>query len=156
MKQQLQFACMGLISVALLVSACSPTPEQEPKVAGQAEAKAGTSEAIAPEKVNAQQAPKAKPEFINKVWKVNQSNAVANGQLYIFLSDGTLVITAPQQKPALGTWSYQDKKLVMTEESIAYPVDIVRLSDSSFSIRMHSPGEPVDLQLVDASIDNAN
>lgn len=139
MKQQWQCVCMGLVSVALLLSACSPSPE--PK-------------AVAPEQTNipqAKPAPKASTVFINKVWKVSQSNAVAKEQLYVFLSDGTLVITAPQQKPALGTWSYQDKKLVMTEEGIAYQVHITDLSDSSFSIRMHSPGEPVDIRFVDAS-----
>ena len=139
MKQQWQCVCMGLVSVALLLAACSPSPE--PK-------------AVAPEQANVPQvkpAPKASTVFINKVWKVSQSNAVATGQLYVFLSDGTLVITAPQQKPALATWSYQDKKLVMTEDSIAYPVDILALSENSFSIRMHNPGEPVHIQFVDAS-----
>jgi hypothetical protein len=139
MKQQWQCVCMGLVSVALLLSACSPSPE--PKT-------------VAPEQANipqAKPAPKANADFINKVWKVSQSNAVAKEQLYVFLSDGTLVITAPQQKPSLGTWSYQDKKLVMTEDSIAYPVDILALSENSFSIRMHSPGEPVHIQFVDAS-----
>lgn len=139
MKQQWQCVRMGLVSVVLLLSACSPSPE--PK-------------AVELEQTNipqAKPAPKASTVFINKVWKVSQSNAVAKGQLYVFLSDGTLVITAPQQKPALGIWSYQDKKLVMTEDSIAYPVDILALSENSFSIRMHSPGEPVDIQFVDAS-----
>jgi hypothetical protein len=144
MKQQWQCVCMGLVSVALLLAGCSPSPE--PK-------------AVEPEQANipqAKPAPKANADFINKVWKVSQSNAVAKGQLYVFLSDGTLVITAPQQKPSLGTWSYQGKKLVMTEEGIAYPVDIVDLSDRSFSIRMHSPSEPVDIQFVDASSEQLN
>ena len=155
MKQQWQFACVGLVSVALLVSACSPSSEQAPKAAGQAASK--TESAEAPLQAEAVKAASQKPAtFINKVWKVEQSNAVAAGQLYAFLSDGTLVITAPQQKPALGTWSYQAKKLVMTEEGIAYPVDILALSENSFSIRMHSPGDPVDIQLVDASVDKAD
>ena len=155
MKQQWQFACMGLVSMALLLSACSPSPQQEPKVAGQAEVKTEKAEAPLPAET-IKPASQKPASFINKVWKVAQSNAVATGQLYVFLSDGTLLITAPQQKPTLGTWSYQAKKLVMTEEGIAYPVDITSLSDISFSIRMHSPGEPVDIQLVDASGDSAN
>lgn len=150
MKQQWQCVCIGLMSMVLLLSACSPSSQQESKTAEQAAARTEASEPTSAQ-VKTQPVPKASPSFINKVWKVSQSNAVAKEQLYVFLSDGTLVITAPQQKPALGTWSYQDKKLVMTEEGIAYQVDITDLSDSSFSIRMHSPGEPVDIQFVDAS-----
>lgn len=155
MKQQWQCVCMGLMSVVLLLSACSPSSQQEPKVAGQTEVK--TEKAEAPLQAETIKPSSQKPaSFINKVWKVSQSTAVAKGQLYVFVSDGTLLITAPQQQPSLGTWSYHANKLVMTEEGIAYPVDILALSENSFSIRMHSPGEPVDIQLVDASGDSAN
>lgn len=150
MKQQWQCVSIGLMSMVLLLSACSPSPQQESKTAEQAAARTEASEPTSAQ-VKTQPVPKASPSFINKVWKVSQSPAVAKGQLYVFVSDGTLLITAPQQKPSLGTWSYRANKLVMTEEGIAYPVDITDLSDSSFSIRMHSPGEPVDIRFVDAA-----
>ena len=43
-----------------------------------------------------------KPGFTNKVWEVSLSIGVAPGMLYAFLSDGTLVITSPNSKPAFG------------------------------------------------------
>src|SRR5262245_44591539 len=88
--------------------------------------------------------------FVNKVWKVSQSAAVAPGQLYVFLSDGTLVIASSTGKPSLGTWSYTDSVLTMVEEGISYRVDILKLTPDEFSIRSHNPGEPVDIMLVPA------
>lgn len=89
----------------------------------------------------------SQPKFTDKKWIVKHSNSIATGQTYEFLSNGVLVINAPQQKQALGHWSYKDKKLVMIEESISYPVDILVLTDKTFKIKMHNPGEPVEIEL---------
>ena len=83
--------------------------------------------------------------FVNRVWEVRQSSQVATGQLYAFLSDGTLVITAAGQKPALGTWSQSDSGLIMVEEGISHPVDVLETTGDTFRIRMRSPGTPVEI-----------
>ena len=88
--------------------------------------------------------------FINKVWKVDASPTIQKGQLYVFLSEGTLVVASSNGTPSLGTWRYQKGALTMVEESIAYPVDILELSTDTFRLRMHNPGEPVELTLVPA------
>jgi hypothetical protein len=90
--------------------------------------------------------------FVNRVWEVRQSEQVATGQLYAFLSDGTLVITAPGQKPALGTWSGSDSGLVMVEEGISHRVDVLEATGDTFRIRMHNPGTPVEITFAPAPV----
>ncbi|HTG33431.1 MAG TPA: hypothetical protein VLB76_10920 [Thermoanaerobaculia bacterium] len=92
----------------------------------------------------------AAASFVNQVWKVSRSSGVEPGMLYVFLSDGTLVITSPHAKPAFGTWRSEDGALTMVEESIPYKVEILKLSQAEFSIRIHSPGEPLEITFVPA------
>jgi len=89
--------------------------------------------------------------FVNQVWKVSESSAVARDSLYVFLSEGTLVITSPNSKPALGTWKYEKGTLTMVEESIPYTVDILKLSRNEFRIRSNNPGKPVTITFIPAN-----
>src|SRR5205809_449155 len=70
---------------------------------------------------------KAAAGFVNRVWRVSKSSSVAPGTLYVFLSDGTLVITSRQSKPALGSWSKKEGGLIMVEEGLPYDVEVLRL-----------------------------
>ena len=88
--------------------------------------------------------------FVNRVWKVQRSSSVSPETLYVFLSDGTLVITSPRGRPSLGTWKSEGGKLTMVEEGLSYPVDVLALDAGRFSIRSHNPGEPVDIEMVPA------
>lgn len=92
----------------------------------------------------------ANPSFVNRVWAVAESEQVAPGELRVFLSEGTLVMASPHAKPAFGTWRYDGGRLTITEEGQEYPVDILALSEGAFSIRMHSPGEPVEIMFAPA------
>jgi len=95
--------------------------------------------------------PLAAPEaFVNRVWVVAESEQVAQGELRVFLSEGTLVMASPHATPAFGAWTYEDGRLKITEESREYEVDILELTRDSFHIRMHSPGEPVVIRLAPA------
>jgi len=88
--------------------------------------------------------------FVNKVWRVSESSSVAPGMLYVFLSEGTLVIASPNGKPALGEWKDEGGALTMVEESVSYKVDVLKLSKDEFKIRSNNPGEPVEITLVPA------
>jgi hypothetical protein len=88
---------------------------------------------------------------LDRVWQVRESSAVSRGTIYIFLSDGTLVIAADKQTPSFWRWTFKDGALTMIEESIAYPTDILRLNDKEFTIRSHNPGEAVLTTLVPAA-----
>jgi hypothetical protein len=87
----------------------------------------------------------ATPSFVNKVWVVAESKTVAVGELRVFLSDGTLVMTSPHATPSFGQWRYTDGNLTITEEGLDYRTEILELSDA-FRIRMFSPGEPVEIR----------
>ena len=93
--------------------------------------------------------------FVNRVWQVAQSTAVAPGTLYVFLADGTLIVTATGSKPMVGTWTRSKDGLVMVEESHPYQVEILALSVDRFTIRSHNPGEPVDITMVPAEATEA-
>ncbi len=98
----------------------------------------------------ARETPKAEPSFVNKVWAVTDSTAVAPGSLRVFLSDGTLVMTSVNEKPALGAWHFEDGRLIVTEEGRDYLTDILELTDKSFRIRMQNPGAPVEIAFAPA------
>jgi heat shock protein HslJ/uncharacterized membrane protein len=98
----------------------------------------------------AREAPKAEPSFINRVWAVSGSSAVAPGSIRVFLSDGTMVMTSVHEKPALGAWHYEDGHLILSEEGRDYLTDILELTDQSFRIRMQNPGAPVEIAFVPA------
>jgi hypothetical protein len=89
--------------------------------------------------------------FVNKVWRVSQSSAVAPGTLYVFLEEGTLVVASRNGKPALGTWKMEKGGLVMVEESIPYQTEILSLTAEAFRIRSRNPGQPVEITLVPAA-----
>jgi hypothetical protein len=104
-----------------------------------------------PSEQTSTQPPRAAPSFVNRVWSVQSSNAVAQGQLYVFLSEGTLVIASPNGTPALGWWKQEDQTFTMVEEGISYAVEILELTEDRFRIRMKNPGEPVEMTLVPAA-----
>lgn len=110
----------------------------------------GCSEQSAPPEPAPQAPAASSPGFINIVWTVSESPSVARGTLYVFLSDGTLVVASPHGKPALGTWRDVGGILTMVEEGIPYQVDVLKLSHDQFRIRSHNPGKPADITFVPA------
>lgn len=106
--------------------------------------RAGDSQPV-PTPATTQALAKAAPSFVNKVWRVVESEQVAPGSLRVFLADGTLVMASPHATPAFGAWRYDDGRLTITEEGQDYPTDILALSESTLRIRLHSPGEPVEI-----------
>lgn len=111
--------------------------------------------ADAPPRPPATDAAQAAPTFVNRVWRVAESTGVAPGHLYVFLSEGTLVIASPTGTPSLGTWTRDGVGLTMVEDGLAYATDIVSLTADEFRIRSHNPGEPVDTRLVPADRDQS-
>ncbi len=103
-------------------------------------------ETPAPLAVPAPEPAAAAPSFVNRVWSVAESKQVEVGSLRSFLSDGTLVMTSPNSTPAFGTWRRDGQGLVITEEGQDYDTDILALTANSFRIRMHSPGDPVEIR----------
>lgn len=124
-----------LVAALLVVAACDRSEPSLPAPAPAAEPAPATSPVPA----------EASSSFVNKVWQVAESGQVAVGSLRVFLSDGTLVMTDPHSTSTLGAWRYDGGRLTIIEESREYPTDIRDLSESAFRIRMHGPGEPIEL-----------
>ncbi|MDR6678826.1 hypothetical protein [Pseudomonas oryzihabitans] len=93
----------------------------------------------------------AQESFVNKVWQIKTSNGIEPGMLYVFLSDGTLVMASPSSQPSLGRWARTEKGLNLIEEGITYPTEILSLKRDEFRIRSLNPGDPVELQLTPAA-----
>lgn len=92
-----------------------------------------------------------KTSFVNIVWRVQKGSTIPPGALYVFLSDGTLVITAAKNRPALGSWRIENGgKFVMVEDGRPYRVDIVEQSNNAFRIRINGPGRPVEITFAPA------
>lgn len=92
----------------------------------------------------------ASQTFVNRVWVVAESEQVSIGELRVFLSEGTLVMASEHGTPALGSWRYENDRLTIIEEGIEYDVDILELGKDVFRIRIHSPGDPVDIRFAPA------
>jgi hypothetical protein len=82
---------------------------------------------------------------------VRESNAVATGTLYVFLEEGTLVITSNYSEPLLGQWRLADNRLILIEQGIGYAADVVSLDPCHLRLRLHSPGDPVTMSLTCAA-----
>jgi hypothetical protein len=93
----------------------------------------------------------APPEgLVDRVWRVEHSNAVAAGTRYTFLADGTLVIDADQGTPTRSRWMYEDGSLTMFEDGIPYPTDVLSLDSDLLELRSNNPGPAVTITLVPA------
>jgi hypothetical protein len=89
--------------------------------------------------------------FVNKVWRVaSSSSGLETGVLYVFLSDGTLVISSPHGTPAFGKWKQESDGLTMIEEGLSYKVNVLKLSADEFRIMINNPGNAVEIAFVAA------
>jgi hypothetical protein len=138
-----------LVFAIATMSACRPAPSSDPATQAvptpTSSPEAATSTRAAPSGIAAGV---DAPAFVDKVWRVQSSSAGEPGSTYAFLADGTLLIDAPHGTPMRGQWRYDGGKLVMIEEGVAYPTDIVKLDATTFQIRSHNPGGAVDIALV--------
>lgn len=89
--------------------------------------------------------------LVNRVWMVRESSTVATGTLYVFLEEGTLVITSNYSEPLLGQWRLADNRLILTEQGIDYATDVVSLAPCHLRLRVHNPGDPVTMNLTCAA-----
>jgi hypothetical protein len=87
----------------------------------------------------------APASFVTKVWRVRSSSSIEPGMLYVFLSDGTLVISSPHGTPTLGQWKPAGPGLTMIEEGRPYAVDVLNLSAGEFRIMINNPGDAVEI-----------
>ncbi len=90
-------------------------------------------------------APEPAP-WVNRVWRVAESTQVQVGSLRVFLADGTLVMADPHGTAALGSWAQDPGGVTITEEGLTYPVEILAASEDELRIRIHGPGEAIEIR----------
>ena len=89
------------------------------------------------------------PPFLNRVWQVVEARDIPAGTHYVFLSDNSLLVTAPgATAPKLGRWHFAGGGLVLIEDGYRYPADILEAGEERFAIRLHRPGGAVDVLMV--------
>ena len=141
MKRFVLAATAATVAAALVAAGCS-------KMSATQESSARGDSALTPAPATTQ-APVA-PGFVNRVWQVVDTTDVKSGMMYAFLSDGTLVVSSPNGKPALGEWKLSPAGLTMVEESQSYETDIVVLTPTEMHLRSRNPGGAAEIHLVPA------
>ena len=86
--------------------------------------------------------------LVNTVWRVTSANR-APGTLFVFLSNGTLVMTSCVEVYRLATWRAEsaDRLTIVEDTAVQYTADIRALSQDSLSLRLNLRSEQVDLTL---------
>lgn len=90
------------------------------------------------------------PAFANTVWRVAAPSGIEAGALYVFLSDGSLLIASDHGTPSLGRWRSDGDTLTLVEEGIPHAAAILRRTADSLSIRFPGPGDPLLVTFVRA------
>lgn len=137
--------------LAIALAACGDPPAPAPDAGAGEPASPAAVESSQPEPAApavGNDAPAGTPAFVDKVWRVVESDGVQPGTTYAFLADGTLVIdSGAGNPPGYGKWTMTDGKLVIEEEGVSYPTDIVGMDAATLSLRSHNPGGTLDIKL---------
>ena len=141
-----RFRVLGSMLAAVSVSSACNRPS--PLTVPASSSPAGTTGTAAAPAATAGRAEAAVPQFANRVWKVAKGSEGDPGTFYVFLSDGSLLITSPHGTPSLGTWHYSGDVLTMVEEGLPHQATVLRSTLDTFAIRIAGPGQPVLLTFV--------
>ena len=100
--------------------------------------------------------PAAEPStstFTNRVWRITSPADRPLGSLYLFLSDGTLVMTSCVETYRLATWRRDrpDRLTIVEDPVTSYSADIRRADEQRLELRLHPKSEDVDLGLEPAT-----
>jgi hypothetical protein len=89
---------------------------------------------------------------MNKVWRITSPPDRASGSFYIFLSDGTLVMTSCVETYRLATWRADGVSRLMIAEDpgVQYPAEIREVGDREAHLRLLLKSEQVELTLTQA------
>lgn len=137
---------VALLAAATVSSACKrPAPFTVPGSDVSANT-SGTTEAAPAPKGGAEQA--AVPEFANRIWKVAKGSEGDPGTFYVFLADGSLLVTSPHGKPSLGSWHYSGEVLTMVEQGLPRQATVLRSTPDTFALSIAGSGQPVLLTFV--------
>jgi hypothetical protein len=87
--------------------------------------------------------------LVNTVWKVTAPAGRARGSFYIFLSDGTLVMTSCVETYRLATWRSDaaGRIAIAEDEAVKYEAEILEIQDRQARLRLDLRNERIELTL---------
>ncbi len=91
---------------------------------------------------------------MNTVWRVTAPTSRAPGSFYIFLADGTLVMTSCVETYRLATWQRADEDTltIIEDRATQYDADVAQPNDRELRLRLKLVSETVDLTLMRAAV----
>jgi hypothetical protein len=133
----------GALVAAVVLAACSrPAPPAAPASDLAAAPPAGQTPSTARDTAS------SVPTIANKIWKVAQSSAGDSASYYVFLGDGTMLVTSKHGTPAIGSWHLSGEVLTMVEEGIPHSAIVLQATPDTLAIRIAGPGQPVQITFV--------
>ena len=87
--------------------------------------------------------------LVNKVWLVTAPTNRAPGSFYIFLSDGTLVMTSCVETYRLATWRSDaaGRIAIAEDQAVKYEAEIIEIQDRLARLRLDLKNDGVELTL---------
>ena len=126
----------GTTLFATILAGCTPsqdTTQRSPPVNAPAPPAAATDLTAGP--------------LVSTVWRITSPAGRPLGSFYIFLPNGTLVMTSCVETYRLATWQADttDRLTIAEDPAVSYTADIRSLSETSLSLRLNLRSEQVDL-----------
>jgi hypothetical protein len=89
------------------------------------------------------------PQLADKVWRVTAPGNRAPGTVYVFLSDGTLMMTSGVETYRLAVWRADSAtRLTIVEDAVvSYGADVLEMTDRLLRLRLALKSENVELTL---------
>ena len=87
--------------------------------------------------------------LVSTVWRITSPTGRPLGSFYIFLPNGTLVMTSCVETYRLATWRAEstDRLTIVEDPPVQYTADIQALSENRLNLRLNLRSEQVDLTL---------
>jgi len=85
--------------------------------------------------------------LMSTVWRITSPAGRPLGSFYLFLPNGTLVMTSCVETYRLATWRAEgtDKLAIAEDPTVSYTADILALSEDGLSLRLNLRSEQVEL-----------
>jgi len=128
---------LGVVILGPLLAGCTPSPDT---------AQRSTAVNIPAPPLEATNL--AAGPLVDTIWRVTSAKR-APGTLFVFLSNGTLMMTSCVEVYRLATWRTEtaDRLTIVEDTAVQYTADIQALSQDSLSLRLNLRSEQVDLTL---------
>ena len=85
--------------------------------------------------------------LVGTVWRIASPTGRPFGSFYIFLPNGTLVMTSCVETYRLATWQTEgtDRLTIAEDPTVSYTADILALSENSLRLRLNLRSEQVEI-----------